>query len=387
MSNVKIEEISPNIKSQSISQSHDISSIGLPNNGNTCYLNAVIQVLYHSKLFRYEVRQVTEIMKENIEFRRPSKNIQKAAQTIESLNRLFSSLKLKSTQGLSYFASMFKTLKPTFSINCQQDAQEFLSYILEALDDCKEYLHSIDKSLRLTSTFGGTITKHIICEKCRKRMSNIENFNILTIPVDTSYDKNDSKYGAWSLARWSALEILDGDNKYECNYCNSKQKAFMFPWINNKPSTLILHICRFNVISNNNTLTNFLKYNVTEKVKSTFPVPFFLPLIHHYFHGEYRNDEYYKHMLQKYESPELIEDQYYNENLLKQTYAGYYLNSMILHIGKNINCGHYVAAIRSQDNPLKWNIYDDNVINKVNILDIFKNCMYSPYIIFYEKVV
>uniref|UniRef100_A0AAF5DBG5 USP domain-containing protein n=1 Tax=Strongyloides stercoralis TaxID=6248 RepID=A0AAF5DBG5_STRER len=360
--------------------------LGLPNKGNTCYLNAVIQVLYQCKLFRYEVLSITETMNKYIEQKKLKNNLQKAMETIQSLNILFHSLKIKSVNGLTYFSDKFSKLKPKFIINHQQDAHEFLSYILEALEDCKDYLHQIKKPLTCESTFNGSITKNIICRNCKKCIKSKEKFNILTMPVDINHSIKSSKYGAWSLARWSNLEILDGENKYQCDNCNSKQNAFMFPWIENKPNILILHICRFNVL-NKISLSNVFNYDIAEKVKGTFPVPFFLPLMHHYFHGEYRNEMYHKNILEQYESPEKIKNQYNTKEFLEKTFVGYYLNAMIIHIGQNLNCGHYVAATRSQNNPLKWNIYDDENVKKMDILEIFKNNNYSPYIIFYEKIV
>ncbi|CEF67799.1 Ubiquitin carboxyl-terminal hydrolase 46 [Strongyloides ratti] len=297
---------------------------------------------------------------------------------------LFHSLKIKSINGLTYFSNKFSKLKPKFLINDQQDAHEFLSYILEALDDCKEFLNQTKEQLLVESTFNGSITKNIICQHCKKCKKSKEKFNILTIPVDINSDIKSSKYGAWSLARWSKLEILDGENKYQCDSCKSKQIALMFPWIESKPNILILHICRFNVLDKTN-LSSIYNYNIAEKIKGTFPVPFFLPLIHHYFHGEYRNEMYHKNIMEQYESPENIKKQYSTKEFLKKTFVGYYLNAMIIHIGHNLNCGHYVTATCSQNNPLKWNIYDDENVIKMNIFEIFEKKNYSPYIIFYEK--
>uniref|UniRef100_A0A0K0FGD9 Ubiquitin carboxyl-terminal hydrolase n=1 Tax=Strongyloides venezuelensis TaxID=75913 RepID=A0A0K0FGD9_STRVS len=384
MFDIKVQRRLTEFKEDTI-VSDEGNHIGLPNKGNTCYLNAVIQILYRCKLFRYEILLITDIMTKYIENKKLKPNIQRAAETIQSLNILFQSLKVNSLNGLSYFMTKFSKLKPKFSINHQQDAHEFLSYILEALDDCKEFLKQSKEPLIFESTFNGSVTKNIICQNCNKCVESREKFNILTIPVDVNHDTKSSKYGAWSLARWSNLEMLDGDNKYQCENCNSKQNAFMFPWIEIKPCILILHICSFNVF-NENSLSSVFSLNMAEKVKGTFPVPLFLPLMHHYFHGKYRNENYYKNILEIYESPQKIKEQYNMKEYVNKSYVGYYLYGMIIHIGRSLSSGHYVTATPSQSNYLKWNIYDDQNVKKINIFEIFENKMYSPYLIFYEKI-
>uniref|UniRef100_A0A0K0DXR0 USP domain-containing protein n=1 Tax=Strongyloides stercoralis TaxID=6248 RepID=A0A0K0DXR0_STRER len=356
---------------------------GLPNYGNTCYLNSVIQALYSCSSFKNEITQISKLYNSNKSTFKLNLKLTLSFDVVHHLSILLTNMDHGNTNGLKQFTLSIMRMKRKFSIHSQQDAQEFLLYLLEAVDDCREFLK---RSLNcdLTSPFNASSTQKIICQNCNNVSTKDQRFNILTIPLNPNYNEQSEKYGSWSLTRWANVEQLKGENKYSCSYCASKQNAFMYPWIKEQPQHLILHLCRFGIA----TSKGYSKHGNSgfiKKIKGCFPIPYFIPVSHHYFHGKYYDHEYYNRLLKYTEDVESIKAQYSNKRFISQDFVGYYLYAMVIHIGNSIGSGHYVMAYRMRaDNPLNWRIFDDASTYTIDVLNLYRNQKYSPYLLFYE---
>uniref|UniRef100_A0A0K0FGD7 Ubiquitin carboxyl-terminal hydrolase 46 (inferred by orthology to a human protein) n=1 Tax=Strongyloides venezuelensis TaxID=75913 RepID=A0A0K0FGD7_STRVS len=356
---------------------------GLPNYGNTCYLNSVIQALYSCSSFKHEIAKISKLFSSNRSNFKLNLKLILAFDVIHHLSILLTNMEHGNTNGLKQFTCSVMRMKRKFSVHSQQDAQEFLLYLLEAVDDCREYL-KCKLNCELISPFNASSVQKIVCQNCKNVSLRDQRFNILTIPLNPNYNEQSEKYGSWSLTRWANVEQLKGENKYSCSHCASKQNAFMYPWIKEQPEHLILHLCRFGIATSRG-YSKHGNFGFIKKIKGSFPIPYFIPVSHHYFHGKYYDNEYYNRLLKYTEDVDSIKAQYTDEKFVSQQFLGYYLYAMVIHIGNSIGSGHYVMANRMRsDNPLNWKVYDDASTYTIDVLNLYRNQKYSPYLLFYE---
>lgn len=153
---------------------------GMTNLGNSCYLNSVIQSLYdlpqYQKYFENE--------KFPTDVNNPAKDL--FTQLIKLYDGLWSGRysKLGSTKGADYQIGIkpvaFKTLvgenHPEFQTQKQQDAFEFLIYLLEKIDN--------ELGLKLNESLKFLLSTKIICSNCKKGSLNDELIDSLSVQVE-----------------------------------------------------------------------------------------------------------------------------------------------------------------------------------------------------------
>ena len=128
--------------------------------------------------------------------------------------RIVSSLQTsKGALDLSYFLRCLKQIiskagNPAFHLFSQQDAAEFLPYILKEL--CGESIHA-SESIRIHII-------HIISSTaCHQYTSTEDSPSILQLPVSELIQK--------SLNSYLKSNFLSGENEFFCNTCSSNNQA------------------------------------------------------------------------------------------------------------------------------------------------------------------
>jgi ubiquitin C-terminal hydrolase len=211
---------------------HSNKRVGLDNLGNTCYLNAIIQVLFHTDEFRASVFSTTVTV--------PGIVANPSLKLLKATKRLFMSMLLTNRPSLCDQLKAFrKHVPPQFQTGAQQDASEF----------CKFFLDELVTNCKLSSTldiFRGTICNHVQCSVCYQSSTKEDFFFELPVALPQQEDSNGATTGALNLAglveRFSAEEQLEN---YFCEKCGSRSTSTKWSTIQRTPKILVISLKRF----------------------------------------------------------------------------------------------------------------------------------------------
>ncbi|XP_066872935.1 ubiquitin carboxyl-terminal hydrolase 12 isoform X2 [Kogia breviceps] len=203
---------------------------GLVNFGNTCYCNSVLQALYFCRPFREKVLAYKS-------------QPRKKESLLTCLADLFHSIATqKKKVGVippKKFITRLRRENELFDNYMQQDAHEFLNYLLNTIADILQEERKQEKqngrlpngnidSENNNSTpdptwvheiFQGTLTNETRCLTCETISSKDEDF------LDLSVDVEQNTSITHCLRGFSNTETLCSEYKYYCEECRSKQEA------------------------------------------------------------------------------------------------------------------------------------------------------------------
>lgn len=347
---------------------------GLVNFGNTCYCNSVLQALYFCRPFREKVLSYKPLSKrkENL---------------LTCLSDLFSSITTqKRKTGViapKKFVTRLRKENECFDNYMQQDAHEFLNYLLNTIGDLlqnekqkeqeRERMGSASSvnskqssassgystgTSQSTSTgqpkpepswvhniFEGILTNETKCLSCETVSSKDESF------LDISVDVEQNTSITYCLKNFSCTETLCSEYKYHCEVCGSKQEAQKRMMVKKLPQILALHLKRFKYVEQQQRYTK-LSHRVT------FPLQL---------------------RLFNTSSDATNHDRLYD------------LVAVVVHCGSGPNRGHYITIVKSHG---FWLLFDDDVVEKIEAhsieeffgltTDVQKNSE-CGYILFYES--
>ncbi|CDQ88632.1 unnamed protein product [Oncorhynchus mykiss] len=333
---------------------------GLVNFGNTCYCNSVLQALYFCRPFRENVLayKAQQKKKENL---------------LTCLADLFHSIATqKKKVGVippKKFISRLRKENDLFDNYMQQDAHEFLNYLLNTVADILQEEKKQEKQngrLKNNGTavttetepenkpteptwvhdiFQGTLTNETRCLNCETVSSKDEDF------LDLSVDVEQNTSITHCLRDFSNTETLCSEYKYYCEACCSKQEAQKRMRVKKLPMILALHLKRFKYMEQLHRYT-----------KLSYRVVFPLELRLFNTSGDATN--------------------------LDRMYD---LVAVVVHCGSGPNRGHYITIVKSHG---FWLLFDDDIVEKIDAQaieefygltsDISKNSE-SGYILFYQS--
>ncbi|XP_070622599.1 ubiquitin carboxyl-terminal hydrolase 21 isoform X2 [Erythrolamprus reginae] len=250
--------------------------IGLRNLGNTCFMNAVLQCLSSTKPLRdYCLRR---------EFRQEQpctlRTQQELTEAFADVIAILWHPDATEAANPNRFKSVFQKYVPSFTGYSQQDAQEFLKFLMDRLhveinrkgrkspcilsdakwptvleesetlsDDeqanqmWKRYLEREDS--KIVDLFVGQLKSCLKCQACGYRSTTFEVFCDLSLPIP----KKGFAGGKVSLLDCFKLftkeEELDSENAPVCDKCRQRTRSTKKLTIQRFPRILVLHLNRF----------------------------------------------------------------------------------------------------------------------------------------------
>ncbi|CAG5088829.1 Similar to Usp36: Ubiquitin carboxyl-terminal hydrolase 36 (Drosophila ananassae) [Cotesia congregata] len=311
---------------------------GLINVGNTCYLNSTLQALFHvPALVNWLLTDshhnskceqnagggecLTCAMAKTLQF-----SHEKSGNAIKPFY-IYNKLKCK------LFILICRTMVP----GQQEDAHEFLRYLLEGMERAYLQRHKATKldsyskeTTPINQIFGGYIRTEVKCLKCQHVSTTFQHFQDLLVDIRKANTLDEA------LSSYFSREELD-NNDYKCEACKKRVPATKQFSLEQPPKVLCVQLKRFSVLGNK--ISRHIGFKQTVNM------------------GPYLWRE-------PGEPPRKL---------------NYKLMSIITHMGPSVGCGHYTAV--AQVSSGQYYSFDDSCVRSINISNVFNT---NAYIMIFE---
>uniref|UniRef100_A0A7N6AEL5 Ubiquitin carboxyl-terminal hydrolase n=1 Tax=Anabas testudineus TaxID=64144 RepID=A0A7N6AEL5_ANATE len=260
-----------------------LGATGLRNLGNTCFMNAILQSLSNIEQFSCYFKELPAVaLRSGKTAGRRMYHTRSQGDNSVSLVEEFRKTLCSLWQGNqtafspdSLFYAIWKIM-PSFRGYQQQDAHEFMRYLLDHLHRELQYSRngaslpvSPQDGVKLsttegkccingtssvvTSIFGGILQNEVNCLICGTESRKFDPFLDLSLDIPSQFRQKRSKDqepGPTCTLRdclhsFTDLEELDETELYYCHKCKKRQKSTKKFWIQKLPKVLCLHLKRF----------------------------------------------------------------------------------------------------------------------------------------------
>uniref|UniRef100_A0A4W6CGU3 ubiquitinyl hydrolase 1 n=1 Tax=Lates calcarifer TaxID=8187 RepID=A0A4W6CGU3_LATCA len=297
---------------------------GLDNSGNSCYLNAVLQCLCSTvPLVEHLLNQDTR---------------KELCRMAEVFVRLLEEMWLGRSSSCAPVEarSVLCSILPQFNNYSQQDAQELLLFLLNALhDNLKKMRSSIrqprqdqnrncataaGESTIVSHLFEGTLGYMTLCMHCDHQAHSTQTFTVLSLPIPTDNIKCSIQD---CLSLFFEQSILTGTEQMLCSVCGLRRETAVLTCLEKPPEILMLHLKRFGCKGRNQVK---LRTNVVFSMRLDL-TPFL------------------------------------SSSVQNTSYSSYRLYAVVNHAG-HLNMGHYTAMCHNTLTRT-WHCFDDSAVKEV----------------------
>ncbi|KAJ0062218.1 hypothetical protein NL108_018481, partial [Boleophthalmus pectinirostris] len=244
--------------------------VGLKNLGNTCFMNSMVQCLSNTVELRdYCLRSAHRL--DLCSHRRTSPHAPAPALMEEFaslVQRLWTSVGSDSLNPTD-FRKQICQYAPKFGGCSQQDAQEFLRFLLDGLHgdvnratqhpraSAQDFDHLPDEeksrqmwnlyvqreNSAIVDVFGGQLKSCLTCSVCGSTSTMFDPFWDLSIPIAKKSSGEVTLRDCLKL--FTKEDVLDGDESPTCDRCKTRRKCTKRLSIQRFPRILVLHLKRF----------------------------------------------------------------------------------------------------------------------------------------------
>ncbi|XP_012218375.1 ubiquitin carboxyl-terminal hydrolase 36 [Linepithema humile] len=306
---------------------------GMYNVGNTCYLNSTLQALFHVPAL---VNWLLSDPHHNSKCEQNDGGGEcltcAVAKTLQ-----FSHQKSGGAIKPFYIYNKLKLICRTMVPGQQEDAHEFLRYLLEGMERAYLTRHKATKldsyskeTTPINQIFGGYIRTEVKCLQCHHVSTTFQHFQDLLVDIRKANTLDEA------LNSYFSREQLD-NNDYKCEACKRRVPATKQFTLERPPKVLCVQLKRFSVLGG--------KISRHIGFKQTIDM------------GPYLWRE-------PGESPKQLT---------------YKLMSMVTHMGPSVNCGHYTAV--AQVSSGQYYTFDDSLVRPISLNNILST---NAYIMIFE---
>lgn len=314
---------------------------GIRDLGNTCYLNAVLQMLFHIPAVR------DEVLRASASFPVAAHNSAKKITPLlaSGLGELFAEMAYsRDERGVDAerFASFLSIDK-----GIQQDAQEFFVLLINWLQ------REVGDAVR--HVFEGTILHDRECSKCGRSCKRAEPFSFLSLPVRQSIEE--------SLEELLRVHEVQG---FKCEECGAVTSAFSRLHIRTLPDVLVVHFNRFSF-----SLQEKRREKITRSV--SFPIEWDLTP--------------YKDRWRQVQKQTASNNSGVADSVVETRSNGaqlYRLVGVVNHHGEAAVCGHYTYHGK-MDGHGGWYQFDNAVVTRLQRFHGTRASSKEAYMLVYER--
>ncbi|XP_069543451.1 ubiquitin carboxyl-terminal hydrolase 2-like isoform X1 [Brachyistius frenatus] len=254
--------------------------VGLKNLGNTCFMNSILQCLSNTHSLR-------DYCLHNSHRRDLNNNSRTNTALMEEFAKLIQTMWTSSSSEAvspSEFKTQIQRYAPRFVGYNQQDAQEFLRFLLDGLHNevnrvtvrprgtAEDFDHLPDEEKgrkmwskyleredsKIVDVFVGQLKSSLTCSHCGFCSTVFDPFWDLSLPIAKK------GYGEVSLMDCMRLftkeDVLDGDEKPTCYRCKARRRCTKKFTIQKFPKILVLHLKRFSEARRTSKLSTFVNF-------------------------------------------------------------------------------------------------------------------------------
>ncbi|KAK9238190.1 hypothetical protein V1525DRAFT_401794 [Lipomyces kononenkoae] len=305
---------------------------GFINNGVTCYMNSVLQVLLHVPAM---VEYLLHVHRKDC----AGSDSCMMCTFAKLADECYGSGGRRKPIYPRFILKKLKAVQPSskFSDHRQEDAHEFLRQFIDALQLSVAPKH-LKEPMKETSVihriFGGRFRQQIRCKKCNYPSNTFQ--PTLDVPLDIRRGGGTVED---ALKKFFAGEMLSKakGNAYKCERCKTHVDALKRTLIHGSPDYLTLHLKRFDfTMRGTSKIHDFIKY------------------------------------------PKYLDLAAYSTRREKLAYG---LIGIIIHQGRRTSSGHYYAFCKQSDGS--WANYNDEIVDRVSEKTAMKQ---EAYILLYARI-
>lgn len=306
--------------------------VGLVNGGVTCYMNSAIQALLHLPAMG---RYLLEVLHGS------HPNVSKGSVTYDLANLFKKMMEKKSPVMPSRLLHRLEDINPMLDEWQQEDSHEFYMSLVSRLQE-----DSVPKGEKLRSSimhdiFGGSVEQKVTCQNCHTVSTTTQDF--YDLPVSFSSHEENTEYTLESSIKDfftpEDIALSEIGSGYQCETCKKRTNAVKQLAIAEAPEYLTVHIKRFK-----------MDEGISKKVKETMTYPREINLT------QYETDS--------------------------QDPLQYKLIAVIVHEGRTVSSGHYIALTLQPNNS--WMMYDDDLMREIPASSAESHP--SAYILLYSRL-